>query len=79
MEKKVLWRKKTKLIFCFGLALMAVLFPPGSPLNDEGKALMSIKASFNNMCCSTGMMPMTAISVLGMGFSATMSASLWPS
>ncbi|KAM1029329.1 hypothetical protein ACFX13_042552 [Malus domestica] len=49
MERRVLWRKKTELVFCFGLALMAVLFPLGSPLNDEGKALMSIKASFSNV------------------------------
>ncbi|KAM0959003.1 hypothetical protein TB2_023836 [Malus domestica] len=49
MEIRVLWKKKTELVSYFGLALMAVLFPLGSLLNDEGNALMSIKASFSNI------------------------------
>ncbi|KAI5346942.1 hypothetical protein L3X38_014821 [Prunus dulcis] len=38
-----------RVVFCVGLALLPLLFPFASPLNDEGKALMSIKASFSNV------------------------------
>ncbi|KAL5570048.1 hypothetical protein UlMin_026623 [Ulmus minor] len=51
MEENVFlqWRKKRKLHFCFIILVVLVLFPVASPLNDEGKALMSIKSSFSNV------------------------------
>ncbi|XP_004308156.1 PREDICTED: LRR receptor-like serine/threonine-protein kinase ERL1 [Fragaria vesca subsp. vesca] len=44
------WRRKKDvvLVLWFGLALF-LLFPVASSLNDEGKALMAIKASFSNV------------------------------
>lgn len=50
MEEMVFlkWKKKDVLVLWFGLALF-LLFPLASPLNDEGKALMAIKASFSNV------------------------------
>ncbi|CAL9008560.1 unnamed protein product [Prunus brigantina] len=38
-----------RVFICVGLALLPLLFPFASPLNDEGRALMSIKASFSNV------------------------------
>ncbi|KAF3433097.1 hypothetical protein FNV43_RR24199 [Rhamnella rubrinervis] len=44
-----LWRKKRELVSFFVFALFVLLFPLASPLSDEGKALMAIKASFSNV------------------------------
>ncbi|KAF7149111.1 hypothetical protein RHSIM_Rhsim03G0172700 [Rhododendron simsii] len=42
--------KKNKELFLCSLAVVLVLlFPLASPLSDEGKALMTIKASFSNV------------------------------
>ncbi|XP_028121469.1 LRR receptor-like serine/threonine-protein kinase ERL1 isoform X2 [Camellia sinensis] len=50
MEEALLFQKKTKkLVFYSVMLAFMLLFPLASPLNDEGKALMSIKASFNNI------------------------------
>ncbi|GMQ07107.1 hypothetical protein CsSME_00051445 [Camellia sinensis var. sinensis] len=50
MEEALLFQKKEKkLIFYSMMLAFMLLFPLASPLNDEGKALMSIKASFNNI------------------------------
>ncbi|KAH7537922.1 hypothetical protein FEM48_Zijuj03G0144200 [Ziziphus jujuba var. spinosa] len=45
------WRKEKKeLVFCYVMAVLVLVLPLASPLNDEeGKALMSIKASFSNV------------------------------
>ncbi|XP_040368575.1 LRR receptor-like serine/threonine-protein kinase ERL2 isoform X3 [Rosa chinensis] len=51
MEERVVlkWRKKKKdVALWFGLSLF-LLLPLASSLSDEGKALMSIKASFSNV------------------------------
>ncbi|OAY48190.1 LRR receptor-like serine/threonine-protein kinase ERL1 isoform X2 [Manihot esculenta] len=43
-------KKKMPVIFnCFKTVVFLLFFPLASPLNDEGKALMSIKASFSNV------------------------------
>ncbi|KAK9291753.1 hypothetical protein L1049_019703 [Liquidambar formosana] len=42
-------RKMKKLLLCLVMAVMVFRFPVASALNDEGKALMSIKASFSNV------------------------------
>ncbi|EXC20886.1 hypothetical protein L484_012962 [Morus notabilis] len=42
------WRKKDTN-FLVVMALLLLLTPIASPLNDEGKALMAIKASFSNV------------------------------
>ncbi|PSS33145.1 LRR receptor-like serine/threonine-protein kinase [Actinidia chinensis var. chinensis] len=42
-------RKRKELIFWFVLVMAMLLSPLASPLSDEGKTLMSIKASFRNV------------------------------
>ncbi|KAG2715710.1 hypothetical protein I3760_03G090600 [Carya illinoinensis] len=42
------WRSKELSLWLI-IAVLALLCPIASPLNDEGKALMSIKASFSNV------------------------------
>ncbi|XP_047329606.1 LRR receptor-like serine/threonine-protein kinase SIK1 isoform X2 [Impatiens glandulifera] len=37
-----------KILFCTAMAVFFALFPLASSVNDEGKALMSLKASFRN-------------------------------
>ncbi|THG12069.1 hypothetical protein TEA_027161 [Camellia sinensis var. sinensis] len=50
MEEALLFqKKKKKLVFYSVMLAFMLLFPLASPLKDEGKALMSIKASFNNI------------------------------
>ncbi|KAA8539839.1 hypothetical protein F0562_026531 [Nyssa sinensis] len=51
MEEKRLFlkRKKKKLVISSIMAVIMLLFPVASALNDEGKALMLIKASFSNV------------------------------
>lgn len=43
------WRKKKEIVFLLVLAVLLLLCPFASPLNDEGKALMAIKAAFSNV------------------------------
>ncbi|XP_057475151.1 LRR receptor-like serine/threonine-protein kinase ERL2 [Actinidia eriantha] len=51
MEENLLFQKmkRKELIFFCVIVLITLLFPLASPLNDEGKTLKSIKASFSNV------------------------------
>ncbi|KAM7504669.1 hypothetical protein LguiB_003573 [Lonicera macranthoides] len=49
-QRRILFRKKEmEFALCCVMAVIMLLVPFASPLNDEGKALTSIKASFSNV------------------------------